>query len=447
MDRRQPGAAADRRGPTCPRSRANDPIAIVGMAAHFGPFDGRAAFQDRVLGGRLAATRPAPRRWWHVEAGSTKRHSIDLRGFYLDAFRLGADRFRIPPRELEEMLPQQSLMLKVAAEAIDDAAVGTGPGLRTGVVIGLGLDLNTTNFQLRWWLVDQVARWNRELGLGLSDEELDAWVDEAARGDRPSADGEPDDGLAGRAGRQPDRPRVPDRRAELHRLVRRDVGNSGPAGRGRLAPAGRARRGDRRRGRPGRRRPGRPRVEPASRRGSARRGGRGPRPQAAGRRAARRRPGLRDDSRHLGESRDGPSVRGRREAGHRGGFPCPRECAATGSVESEIGRPGAAAGLASVARAALCLYQQILPATSGPPVTGCGTARRARAGCRGGDRAGRDSPSGRCSKPSRRASIPALSRGRTNPTTRSVTLRRSLRSRRAIPRASRRSSPSCSGAP
>ena len=31
------------------------------------------------------------------------------------------DRFRIPPRELEEMLPQQSLMLRVAAEAIADA--------------------------------------------------------------------------------------------------------------------------------------------------------------------------------------------------------------------------------------------------------------------------------------------------------------------------------------
>ena len=31
------------------------------------------------------------------------------------------DQFRIPPKELGEMLPQQSLMLRVAAEAIRDA--------------------------------------------------------------------------------------------------------------------------------------------------------------------------------------------------------------------------------------------------------------------------------------------------------------------------------------
>jgi PfaB family protein len=63
------------------------------------------------------------------------------------------DRFRIPPRELEEMLPQQLLALQVAADALADAGV-TKPNdvlaLRTAVYMGLGLDLNTTNFHLRW---------------------------------------------------------------------------------------------------------------------------------------------------------------------------------------------------------------------------------------------------------------------------------------------------------
>ena len=77
-------------------------------------------------GRRRSACEPsAPRRWWGVEqAAWFQREGRDvrsLRGFYLDEIAVAADRFRIPPRELEEMLPQQLLMLKVAAGAIADA--------------------------------------------------------------------------------------------------------------------------------------------------------------------------------------------------------------------------------------------------------------------------------------------------------------------------------------
>ena len=43
-------------------------------------------------------------------------------GFYIEELNLPIDRFRIPPKELEETLPQQLLMLQVAAAALDDAA-------------------------------------------------------------------------------------------------------------------------------------------------------------------------------------------------------------------------------------------------------------------------------------------------------------------------------------
>ena len=55
------------------------------------------------------------------------------------------------------MLPQQSLMLRVAAEAIGDAGWDPRLALRTGVLIGIGLDLNTTNFHLRWSLADRAG--------------------------------------------------------------------------------------------------------------------------------------------------------------------------------------------------------------------------------------------------------------------------------------------------
>ena len=99
-------------------------------------------------------------------------------GFFIDELEFRVDQFRIPPRELGEMLPQQSLMLRVAAEAIEDARWDERLALSTGVLIGIGLDLNTTNYHLRWSLAGQVRQWKQTLALGLSDEELENWIDE-----------------------------------------------------------------------------------------------------------------------------------------------------------------------------------------------------------------------------------------------------------------------------
>ncbi len=131
------------------------PIAIVGMAARVGMREGAAAFSQLVFG---------------PEDGSP-----DLRIRSLD---LPLGRFRIPPRELEEMLPQQSLMLQVAADAIGDAGWDERLALRTGVLVGIGLDLNTTNFYLRWAMAARGREWSRDLGLGLSPDQLAGWTDE-----------------------------------------------------------------------------------------------------------------------------------------------------------------------------------------------------------------------------------------------------------------------------
>ena len=63
---------------------------------------------------------------------------------------LDAGRFRIPPRELEELLPQQLLLLDVAANAVEGARFHDEVRLRTGTYIGCGLDPNTTNYHFRW---------------------------------------------------------------------------------------------------------------------------------------------------------------------------------------------------------------------------------------------------------------------------------------------------------
>ncbi|MDB5311413.1 MAG: 3-hydroxyacyl-[acyl-carrier-protein] dehydratase FabA [Gemmataceae bacterium] len=152
------------------------PVAVVGMAAHFGPWTDLRAFQERVFGND--STAPVP-----------KRNGWDLAdeqcppGFYIEELALPIDRFRIPPKELEETLPQQLLMLRVAAAALDDQrgrnadgqAAATGGDPNTGVYIGLGLDPNTTNYHLRWSVLAQAQ------GIGVRGEGIGAQESEGMR--------------------------------------------------------------------------------------------------------------------------------------------------------------------------------------------------------------------------------------------------------------------------
>jgi acyl transferase domain-containing protein/3-hydroxymyristoyl/3-hydroxydecanoyl-(acyl carrier protein) dehydratase len=71
-------------------------------------------------------------------------------GAPLESLTVPLKKFHIPPKELAEMLPQQTLMLQVADAAIEDTTSRPADGLSTGVFVGISLDPNTTNFHLRW---------------------------------------------------------------------------------------------------------------------------------------------------------------------------------------------------------------------------------------------------------------------------------------------------------
>jgi acyl transferase domain-containing protein/3-hydroxymyristoyl/3-hydroxydecanoyl-(acyl carrier protein) dehydratase len=163
--------------PACPTPA---PIAIVGMDARFGPWQSLQAFQQRVLGGGTAEEPCAPANWWGAEESSWFKEKglaqTPFNGFYIDSVALAADAFRIPPKELEEMLPQQLLMLQAAAGAMADAGLAGEESLAAGVFIGIGLDLNSTTFNLRWSMIDKARQWATVLGLDLTDGELGAWT-------------------------------------------------------------------------------------------------------------------------------------------------------------------------------------------------------------------------------------------------------------------------------
>jgi PfaB family protein len=156
------------------KTEKNSPaIAIVGLDAYFGPWDSLTKFQYRVLGSEENIVPVAPENWWGVE------NKNNIRGYFIDKVDIPFGRFRIPPTELKDMLPQQLLMLQVAANAIDDAKLNKEDNtawLHTGVYIGIGLDLNTTNYHVRWSLLNKARQWNKELGLILTNGQLDEWI-------------------------------------------------------------------------------------------------------------------------------------------------------------------------------------------------------------------------------------------------------------------------------
>jgi acyl transferase domain-containing protein/3-hydroxymyristoyl/3-hydroxydecanoyl-(acyl carrier protein) dehydratase len=160
----------------------SEPIAIVGMDASFGPWQGLQAVQQRVLGGSsnaVAPTRPN-KRWWGIEQRAWfKQQGLDrtpFTGWFMDQVRVGSNRFRIPPKEMEEMQPQQLLMLQTAANALQDAGLDKQDNPATGVMIGIAFDLNSTGFSLRWPMQQQARVWADRLGRQLTENELADWT-------------------------------------------------------------------------------------------------------------------------------------------------------------------------------------------------------------------------------------------------------------------------------
>jgi len=153
-------------GPESPAPR----IAIVGMGARIGPWQDLAAVQRRILGrGVDHQARPKKNHWGVPDPPL---------GWFIEELEIPFGRFKIPPKEIEEALPQQMLMLQVAERAIADAALDDFDRLRTGVFVGVEIDLNTTNYHLRWAIRSRAEDWARRMERPTVGDEFERWVDE-----------------------------------------------------------------------------------------------------------------------------------------------------------------------------------------------------------------------------------------------------------------------------
>ena len=134
-----------------PAKGSPEPLAIVGLGAHVaGVSPTLRGFQHAALGEHAPA--PGPNNRWQDAPG------LAPHGHYLDEVTVPLQAFGIPPRELEETLPQQLLMLGVAREALADAGITREQNERAGVYTGIAFDLNATNYALRWTQHDDALR-------------------------------------------------------------------------------------------------------------------------------------------------------------------------------------------------------------------------------------------------------------------------------------------------
>ena len=164
----KPDAKQPEAGP--PRATRGADVAIVGMGARVGPWKNVAELADQLMGRGEDHPARAKVNHWGLPGAPV--------GWFIEELEIPIGRFKIPPREVEEALPQQMLMLQIAGQAITDADLSQVDRLRTGVFIGVELDLNTTNYHLRWAVPSRAADWAERLGRPTQGEEFDRWVDE-----------------------------------------------------------------------------------------------------------------------------------------------------------------------------------------------------------------------------------------------------------------------------
>jgi acyl transferase domain-containing protein/3-hydroxymyristoyl/3-hydroxydecanoyl-(acyl carrier protein) dehydratase len=177
---------------TVPSKPPAEPIAVVGMEARFGPWQSLREFRRKVFsaasGGQgrdplacAAGSNWSPQRKQGDRRLEPKRHTWGINtdrqpGYFIDEIDVPLDQFRIPPKELEEMLPQQLLMLQVAAAALDDARNWESHRSRAGIFLGLGLDLTTTNFHFRWWALQAARIWRRQQPGEMDEGDFSEWL-------------------------------------------------------------------------------------------------------------------------------------------------------------------------------------------------------------------------------------------------------------------------------
>ncbi len=160
------------------RDEGREPVALVGMDVHVGKAETLEAWAQAVLQGQSLHDARPKHRWSGGESWlSQSIPDLPEQGSYLSSLDVPIGTFRLPPNEIAQLLPQQLLMLQVAAKAMRDAGLPLRDRRpRMGTFIGVGFDFECTRFHLRWALTRLAPQWAEQLALQLTPAQLASWV-------------------------------------------------------------------------------------------------------------------------------------------------------------------------------------------------------------------------------------------------------------------------------
>jgi len=158
------------------QSSKKNALAIVGMDGFFGGCDGLDELDKTIYNGTQHFIELPPQRWQGIETETQllKNYGFQTekapQGAYIKNFDFDCLRFKVPPKEAEELIPQQLLMLKVADRAIQDA--GLIKGGNVAVIVAMETELSLHQYRGRVDLSWQIEEGLKQANIDLSFEEI-----------------------------------------------------------------------------------------------------------------------------------------------------------------------------------------------------------------------------------------------------------------------------------
>ena len=152
-------------------------MAIVGMDVHFGDCENLEEFYLSLFKGKQHFRKLPTKRWKGMEelGESLKAFGLDqpkeLKGAWIEAFDIDLLRFKIQPKEAERLTLQQTLMLKVADQAMKDAGLDAieGQGANIAVITAMESELEIHHRMGRWDLSWQINQALAQAGIKLEE--------------------------------------------------------------------------------------------------------------------------------------------------------------------------------------------------------------------------------------------------------------------------------------
>jgi len=148
------------------------------MDAQFGRVEGLEALTQMLYDGQQVFTDLPPKRWKGL-------HTDAPQGAYIESFDIDLLRHKFPPKDDDQPIPQQLLLLKVADNALRDANLAEGCSV--AVIVALGTELSLHQYRARldlsWIVRDSLQR----AGVTLTPDEVEALEDIARDAINPAA--------------------------------------------------------------------------------------------------------------------------------------------------------------------------------------------------------------------------------------------------------------------